>query len=111
MPAAISTAPDWTRADWNSEFRSFRSIVENAYAINGIDGEPAGWRRFVDTEIRGFRAPYLSTGKGLYEALADAGYSYDASAVSRGPARPEARRRRARALRCRRYRSVRRAGG
>jgi peptidoglycan/xylan/chitin deacetylase (PgdA/CDA1 family) len=79
----------WTRADWTSEFRSFRSILENAYAINGIDGEPAGWRRFADTEITGFRAPYLSTGKGLYEALADAGYSYDASGVSRGPALPQ----------------------
>jgi peptidoglycan/xylan/chitin deacetylase (PgdA/CDA1 family) len=79
----------WTRADWASEFRSFRSIVENAYAINGIDGEPDGWRRFVDTEIKGFRAPYLSTGKALHEALADAGYSYDASGVSRGPAQPD----------------------
>lgn len=80
----------WTRAEWNSEFRSFRSIVENAYAINGIDGEPAGWRHFVETGISGFRAPYLSTGKGLYEALADSGYSYDVSAVSRGPLQPAA---------------------
>ena len=61
---------DWSRADWDTEFKSFRSIVENAYAINGIDGEPAGWRQFVDNDIRGFRAPYLSTGKALYEALA-----------------------------------------
>lgn len=80
----------WSRADWNSEFASFRRIVRGAYSINGIEGEPEGWRRFVDTEINGFRAPYLSTGKGLYEALADSGYSYDASGISRGPGQPAA---------------------
>jgi peptidoglycan/xylan/chitin deacetylase (PgdA/CDA1 family) len=79
---------DWSRADWDSEFRSFRSIVENAYAINGIDGEPAGWRQFADSDIKGFRAPYLSTGQGLYQALRDSGFAYDASGVSRGPVRP-----------------------
>ena len=79
---------DWSRADWDTELKSFRSVVENAYAINSIDGEPAGWRQFVDNDIKGFRAPYLSTGKGLYEALADSGFAYDASGISRGPVRP-----------------------
>ena len=78
----------WSRADWNKEFRSFRRILENAYTLNGIKGEPEGWKRFVDTEIRGFRAPYLSTDDALYEALADSSYGYDVSGVSRGPAQP-----------------------
>jgi peptidoglycan/xylan/chitin deacetylase (PgdA/CDA1 family) len=81
---------NWSRTDWNAEFKSFRTILDNAYSINGIDGEPDGWRHFVDTEIRGFRAPYLSTGKALYEALADSGYAYDASGISRGPGQPAA---------------------
>jgi peptidoglycan/xylan/chitin deacetylase (PgdA/CDA1 family) len=81
---------DWSRTDWNTEFRSFRQIVGNAYATNGIDGEPDGWRHFVGTEIKGFRAPYLATGRPLYEALADSGYSYDASGISRGPGQPSA---------------------
>jgi peptidoglycan/xylan/chitin deacetylase (PgdA/CDA1 family) len=80
---------DWSRADWDAEFKSFRSVVENAYAINGIDGEPAGWRQFADNDIRGFRAPYLSTSKGLYKALGDSGFAYDASGISRGPVRPQ----------------------
>lgn len=80
----------WSRADWNAEFRSFRHILENAYAINGIAGEPSGWRLFAETGLKGFRAPYLSTGKGLYRALADSGFSYDASGVSRGPGQPAA---------------------
>ena len=79
----------WSRAEWDAEFKSARALVENAYAINGIDGEPAGWRQFVDNDIKGFRAPYLSTGKGLYQALRDSGFAYDASGVSRGPTRPE----------------------
>ena len=35
---------DWSKADWLSEFGSFSHIFENAYSINGIAPEPAGWR-------------------------------------------------------------------
>ncbi len=55
---------------------------------NGIDGEPKSWRHFAEKEITGFRAPYLSTGKALYAALAEDKFSYDASGISRGPAEP-----------------------
>jgi peptidoglycan/xylan/chitin deacetylase (PgdA/CDA1 family) len=78
---------DWGRADWLAEFASVRRIFENAYAINGIP-EPAGWRDFAQSALVGFRAPYLSTGKALYEALPEAGFQYDASAVSNGPTVP-----------------------
>ncbi|TGQ68519.1 polysaccharide deacetylase [Mesorhizobium sp. M00.F.Ca.ET.186.01.1.1] len=78
---------DWTKADWLKEFASFERILENAYAINGIAPEPKGWRDFAHAVV-GFRAPYLSTGKALYEALPAAGYQFDASGVSKGPAKP-----------------------
>lgn len=78
---------DWSKADWLKEFASFERILENAYAINGIAPEPAGWRDIAHAVI-GFRAPYLSTSKGLYEALPQAGYHYDASGVSKGPVEP-----------------------
>jgi peptidoglycan/xylan/chitin deacetylase (PgdA/CDA1 family) len=78
----------WSRADWNSELKSFRTLVEYAWSINGIEGEPDGWRHFVETEIKGFRAPYLATDDALYEALADSGYAYDVSGISRGPTQP-----------------------
>jgi peptidoglycan/xylan/chitin deacetylase (PgdA/CDA1 family) len=83
---------DWSKADWATEFSAFTRIVRDAWTINGIDGEPEDWRRFVESDIRGFRAPYLSTSEALFEALADAGMDYDASGVSRGPADPESRR-------------------
>lgn len=79
---------DWTKADWLKEFASFEHILENAYTINGITSEPKGWRDFARHAVVGFRAPYLSTGKGLYEALEAAGYAFDASGVSKGPALP-----------------------
>jgi peptidoglycan/xylan/chitin deacetylase (PgdA/CDA1 family) len=78
---------DWSKADWLAEFASVRRIFENAYAINGIP-EPAGWRDFAQSALVGFRAPYLSTNKALYEALPEAGFQYDASAVSNGPTVP-----------------------
>jgi peptidoglycan/xylan/chitin deacetylase (PgdA/CDA1 family) len=79
----------WSRADWLSEFSSFSAILRDAYAANGIGPEPVGWRRFAETEIKGFRAPYLSTSKALYQALEEDRFGYDASDVSRGPAEPD----------------------
>jgi len=78
----------WTKAQWLDEFASFKRIMRDAYSINGIDGEPADWRDFADNAISGFRAPYLSTSAALYDALAEAGFRYDASAISKGPVEP-----------------------
>jgi peptidoglycan/xylan/chitin deacetylase (PgdA/CDA1 family) len=81
---------DWTAAQWTAEFAEFDRILGDAWAINGTGGEPDGWREFAASEIRGFRAPYLSTGPGLFDAIAGSGMIYDASTVSRGPQRPDA---------------------
>ncbi|CAN7415714.1 polysaccharide deacetylase [Mesorhizobium amorphae] len=78
----------WSKADWLSEFGSFQHILENAYSINGIAPEPSGWRAFARHAVVGFRAPYLSTNKALYEALPATGFQFDASGVSKGPAQP-----------------------
>jgi peptidoglycan/xylan/chitin deacetylase (PgdA/CDA1 family) len=79
----------WSKAEWLNEFGQFSQILRDAYKINSIAGEPEGWAQFAETGITGFRAPYLSTGKNLYAALEDSGFSYDASSVSKGPADPE----------------------
>ncbi len=81
----------WSKADWLDEFASFKRIMAGAYAINDIAGEPPGWKDFAETAVTGFRAPYLSTSAALYEALRTAGFRYDASAISRGPAEPLAK--------------------
>ncbi|SFP00212.1 Polysaccharide deacetylase [Mesorhizobium sp. NFR06] len=81
---------DWSKADWLAEFSSVRRIFENAYAINGIP-EPADWHDLAHHALVGFRAPYLSTDKALYEALPESGFLYDASGVSNGPALPPTR--------------------
>lgn len=75
----------WSREEWRHEFRQFSNILTDAWSANAVPGEPLGWRVFAAEAIRGFRAPYLSVGAGLYRALADSGFQYDASAVSRGP--------------------------
>lgn len=78
----------WSKADWLSEFGQFSRILKGAYAINGLEGEPADWQAFADKAVSGFRAPYLSTSKALFDALDEAGFAYDASAVSKGPVEP-----------------------
>lgn len=79
----------WSVSDWRDEFAAFTEILRGAFALNGIEGEPAGWQDFATTQIAGFRAPYLSTNDALRTALAQEGFAYDASDVSRGPAEPE----------------------
>ncbi|MCX7305017.1 MAG: polysaccharide deacetylase [Hyphomicrobiales bacterium] len=78
----------WDKADWVKEFASFKRIMAGAYEINGISGEPAGWKDFAQNAVTGFRAPYLSTSAALYDALRSAGFRYDASGISKGPAAP-----------------------
>lgn len=75
----------WSKAEWLAEFSAFRDIFRDAYRVNGIEGEPADWRVAAGQRIKGFRAPYLSTNKAMYAALAESGFAYDASGVSRGP--------------------------
>lgn len=80
---------DWGVPEWSAEFAEFNDIVARSWEINGIPYEPDGWHDFVRDEIVGFRAPYLSTGPGLFEALATNDFAYDASTVSDGPVSPE----------------------
>jgi len=80
---------DWSRADWLSEFHTFRDVVLNAWRENGLaEREPEGWKSFVRTGIRGFRAPYLSAPDSLVEAEQEFGFTYDASLVTKGAMLP-----------------------
>ena len=82
---------EWSAADWKAEFGFFRDTLRDAWNRAGVaEREPAGWQSFVDGDIKGFRAPYLSTGPGLVDALKAFGFAYDASLVSKGPAMPKA---------------------
>lgn len=81
---------NWTKAEWISEFSAFTTTLTNAFKTSGHAAEePEGWKEFVRNDIRGFRAPYLSAGPGLAEAEREAGFAYDASLVTKGPAQPD----------------------
>jgi peptidoglycan/xylan/chitin deacetylase (PgdA/CDA1 family) len=74
---------NWSKADWLAEFDAFDAIMTNAFAAIGSSQEPQGWRAFAANKIKGFRAPYLSVNKALYEALSAHGFAYDASGTER----------------------------
>lgn len=76
----------WSASDWEEEFAAFSDILSRGWTLNG-EATPAGWSSLVRS-VRGFRAPYLSVGPGLSDAIDKAGLDYDASTVSRGPAAP-----------------------
>lgn len=78
----------WSKAEWTQEFTAFSKIMRDAYKINGISPEPAGWAD-IAANVKGFRAPYLSDSKGLTAALRDKGFAYNASGVSREPEAPK----------------------
>jgi peptidoglycan/xylan/chitin deacetylase (PgdA/CDA1 family) len=70
----------WSAAQWEQEFGTYRNIIENT----GSTGARAVTAR-LDVplaKIVGFRAPYLATGAGLYEALRHNGFRYDTSGIS-----------------------------
>ncbi|MEW7008803.1 polysaccharide deacetylase family protein [Lentilitoribacter sp. EG35] len=80
---------NWSADQWSSELAQFNDILSSAWSRNGLAHlEPIGWKKFVKDEIKGFRAPYLSVGNGLFKALKSNGFAYDASTVSRGPKIP-----------------------
>jgi len=80
----------WTKAEWSQEFRAFDNALLDAWKSNDYGTlEPEGWADFVRDDIKGFRAPYLSVGPGLTAALKAKGFTYDASLISKGPARVE----------------------
>lgn len=80
----------WDKTDWTAEFKAFHAAFDGAWATAGIDAEkPEGWAA-LGRSVQGFRAPYLSTSDGLVPAERMAGYAYDASLVTKGPAWPTA---------------------
>ena len=77
----------WSAAQWEQEFAAYRGILENTgpnQARAGADKVDAPFAKIV-----GFRAPYLATGPGLYEALRRGGYRYDTSGISYSDRWPE----------------------
>lgn len=80
---------EWTKQEWRQEMRSFRTLLGSAWTdLGAADKEPAGWRNFVKSDIKGFRAPYLSTSPALTEAEREEGFTYDGSGVTKGPMLP-----------------------
>ncbi len=82
---------EWTEEEWRAELRDFSRFLRDAWTLNEIPGEPAGWHHLAEEAVIGFRAPYLSTSPAMYAALAAEGLRYDASGVSDGPAEPRER--------------------
>lgn len=79
----------WSEADWLAEYATFHATLKNAWKSVDLR-EPAGWQDLVDHGITGFRAPYLSAtaGADMIAAEKKAGFTYDASLVTKGPAMP-----------------------
>ncbi|WP_337269023.1 polysaccharide deacetylase [Oryzifoliimicrobium ureilyticus] len=79
----------WSAADWSEEFATVRKTMLTAWESVGLK-EPDGWRDLVEHGVKGFRAPYLSATAGtpMLEAEKKAGFIYDASLITKGPAMP-----------------------
>lgn len=69
----------WSAADWSREFQTHRSLFQNIARNNELDDSASF--SFPADEIAGFRAPYLSTSAGLFEAQRQNKFTYDASGV------------------------------
>lgn len=77
----------WSAADWNREFQTHRALFQNIARNNEL--EDSASFAFPADEIIGFRAPYLSTSAGLFEAQRQNRFLYDASGVGHANEWPE----------------------
>ena len=77
----------WSAADWTRELHAFRDILANVGPNNGLGSDV----KFVfpESQVTGFRAPYLDFSSGLYTALKDTGFRYDTSSDSQPDAWPD----------------------
>ncbi|MBO9132071.1 polysaccharide deacetylase [Rhizobium sp. B230/85] len=81
---------DFSKADWLQEFKAAQVALRDAWENSGVPtDEPEGWEDFATHDVKGFRAPYLSTSDGLVAAEKEMGFVYDASLVTRGPMLPK----------------------
>lgn len=71
----------WNGAQWAAEFDQYDRLVDDYARNNGLAGGQG--LAFGARDIRGFRAPFLSTGPSLDSAVAAHGYAYDASSAGR----------------------------
>jgi peptidoglycan/xylan/chitin deacetylase (PgdA/CDA1 family) len=76
----------WSAGDWQTEFRSFHDVLSNVGPNNGLTDTKLA---FPLTQVVGFRSPYLAKNAGLYAALKQSRFRYDASGVGRSDAWPE----------------------
>lgn len=76
----------WTAEQWATEFAQYDRLIDDFTLNNGL-GSSEGLA-FGSRDIRGFRAPFLSTGPALNPAVAAHGYAYDASSAGRAGAWP-----------------------
>ncbi len=77
----------WSTADWMQEFQSHKALIKNISRNNELDD--ASSFSFSPEEVFGFRAPYLSTSSGLFEAMRQNKFVYDASGVGHANEWPE----------------------
>jgi hypothetical protein len=78
----------WSAAEWAQEFSSFRSVLTNVAANNGLDSSVKF--AFPLSEVIGFRAPYLATRPGLYTLSMDFNFFAAQSHMTVEPSRRDA---------------------
>jgi len=82
----------WSFEGWQSEIRQFHHFIEDNFQIHPsvskytspalLKSQPQwqqDWKQDLHKMIRGHRAPLLAYNKGMFEALKEKGYTFDAS--------------------------------
>lgn len=77
----------WTPEQWLAEFRIYDRLIDDFSLNNGVSSGDG--LAFGSSDVKGFRAPFLSVGPGLNPALAARGFRYDASPAGRAADWPE----------------------
>lgn len=69
----------WKSADWQKEFRAYQDLFDHMGVNNLLS--PQATFAFPESDIAGFRAPYLAVNADLYKILKSNHFRYDASSI------------------------------
>lgn len=74
----------WTQEEWSSEFSQFEKFIFDVFSLNKIDPNQTQHRGWLlkQENVKGFRAPLLGVGSGLWPALKEHQFSYDCSKIA-----------------------------
>ena len=73
----------WSYKEWLSEFQKFNSLIKRSFQRYEGNAKQAKFvNGYIDTYLKGFRAPFLAHNSAMLKVMKKMGFTYDASKLN-----------------------------